>query len=94
MKPAGPPQPRGFLGIELADGREALTVAKVLARGPAEKAGLQSGDQIKEINGKAVITAADVQRLTAQVVTGQTVRLTIRRGEETKEISIRAGDGL
>lgn len=94
LKPAGPPEPRGFLGLELANEKETVTVAKVLAQGPAEKAGLRGGDQIQEVNGKAVKTAADVQRLTARILIGQTVRLTILRGEETKEISIKAGDGL
>lgn len=86
--------PRGYLGIELAEGNEAVTVQKVLAKTPADKAGLKAGDRIDQVQGKDVRSLADVQRLTAGIVQGQTVRMAIRRGEEKQDITITAGEGL
>jgi hypothetical protein len=86
--------PRGYLGIELAEKNDAVTVQNVLAKTPADQAGLKAGDRLDLVQGKEVHTIADVQRLTAAVVQGQAVRMTIRRGEEKKEITITAGEGL
>lgn len=94
MKPAGPPQPRGFLGMEVAEGKETLTIGKVLESGPASTGGLKAGDVLLEVDGKKVKTAADLQRLTAQIVAGQTIVFIIRRDEEKQEVKITAGDGL
>jgi hypothetical protein len=93
-KPGPPPLPRGFLGVELSEKKGVVTVRKVLKKTPAAEAGLLKGDCIREVQGEAVKTSADVLRLTARVTAGQTVRLTIQRGEDTKEITVTAGEGL
>jgi hypothetical protein len=94
LKAAGPPDTRGFLGIELADKDGAVLIDKVLAKGPAAEGGLQAGDRVEEINGKEVKAAADIRRLTARVLAGQPVRFTVRRGEEKLDLRITAGEGL
>jgi hypothetical protein len=86
--------PRGFLGVGLAEADGAVTVASVLAGGPAAEAGLKAGDRIDQVQGKAVQSVADIQRRSARVLAGQAVRLTIRRGDKTEEITITAGEGL
>jgi hypothetical protein len=93
-KPGPPPLPRGFLGVELAEKDGAVTVTKVLKKTPADQAGLLKGDRISEVQGEAVRTSADVLRRAARVTAGQTVRLTILRGEDKKEITVTAGEGL
>jgi hypothetical protein len=94
LKPASPPEPRGFLGIELADRDGAVSVSKILAKGPAAEAGLREGDQISQVGGKDVKTSSDVQRLTAKLLPGQAVRFTVRRGGETMDVAVTAGEGL
>ena len=94
LKPAGPPQPRGFFGMELTENKDGVTVERVLDKGPAAGAGLKSGDRVKEVNSKEVKSYADLQRLTAKVIVGQVVRLTILRGEEKMDVQITAGEGL
>jgi len=86
--------PRGYLGIELTEKDDTVTVQSVLAKTPADSAGLKAGDRLDLVQGKEVRSIADVQRLTANIVAGQTVRMTIRRGEDKKEINITAGEGL
>jgi membrane-associated protease RseP (regulator of RpoE activity) len=86
--------PRGFLGVELAEGDGAVTVKAVLAKGPADRAGLRAGDRLQQVQGKEVRSAADVHRLTARVMAGKEVRLRVRRGDKDQEITITAGEGL
>jgi peroxiredoxin/mono/diheme cytochrome c family protein len=94
LQQAGPPERRGFLGVELADKEGAVMVSKVLADSPAAGSGLQAGDRLQEINGKEVKTSADVHRLTATVLVGQLVRITVQRGDNKVALKVTAGEGL
>ncbi len=86
--------PRGFWGLQLAEGAGAAVVEAVLPKSPAAAAGLQAGDRIELVQGQSVRSPADVRRRSAQVTAGQAIRLTIVRGEGKKEITITAGEGL
>jgi S1-C subfamily serine protease len=94
LGPAAAPETRGFLGIELADKEGVVTIQKVLGKSPAALGGLKAGDRIQEINGKEVKASADVQQLAARVLAGQSLRFTIKRGEEKIDLNITAGEGL
>lgn len=94
LKPAPPPVPRGFLGIELHDQDGKVAVKQVLTEGPAEAGGLKAGDVILEVQGKAVKKLADAAKLSAVVLPGQTVGLTIQRGDDKMTLKLKAGDGL
>jgi membrane-associated protease RseP (regulator of RpoE activity) len=87
-------EPRGFLGIELAEKDSTVTIKGVLAKTPAAAAGLKAGDRIERLQGRPVPTLAELQRLAGRVTAGQEFRLNIRRGDETKEITVTAGEGL
>jgi hypothetical protein len=41
-----------------------------------------------------VAAVTDLYPLAAKVAAGENVKLTVRRGDETKEITLRAGKGL
>jgi S1-C subfamily serine protease len=86
--------PRGFLGIELADGDENPVVRSVLAQGPAGRAGVKPGDVLTHFQGRSVLNSEDVQRFARKLTPGAAVRLTVVRGKETKEISFKTGEGL
>lgn len=86
--------PRGFLGMDVEDADKSLTVRSVLSGGPAGKAGVKAGDTLLAFHGKRVDKADEVRRLASQIVTGQSIRLTVRRGDEEKEFTIIAGNGL
>lgn len=83
--------PRGFLGLELADGDG---VAVKTATGPAAAAGVKTGDRITEFDGKPVKTGDDLHKLAAKVTAGTAVKLTVSRGGSTQQITIKAGEGL
>jgi hypothetical protein len=87
-------RPRGFLGIEVAEEGKAVIIRSVLAKTPAAEGGLKAGDRIERLQGKAVRSIADVQGLTARIIPGREVRFHIRRGDQKKDITITAGEGL
>jgi membrane-associated protease RseP (regulator of RpoE activity) len=91
----GPPNPRGFLGMELADSDgDYVLVKAVLQDGPAAKAGLKSGDHITRFQGNSVSSLTSLQRMAAKLTASQQVRLTVERDGKKHELNFRAGGGL
>jgi membrane-associated protease RseP (regulator of RpoE activity) len=86
--------PRGFVGIELTDSERGVGIKSVLAEGPAAKAGLQAGDEVTQVNGKAIKNAKDLRQQTAELKPGQSIKVTVRRGGESREITVNSGEGL
>lgn len=85
---------RGFYGMTLEDGDEFPKVASVLDEGPAGKGGVRKGDVITKINGRTVTNVADVLRLAGRYAAGKEATLTVKRGEESKEITFKTGEGI
>lgn len=65
-----------------------VMVSEVEQDTPAERAGLRSGDIIREINRKPVRSVQDFERLTGQLTAKSTVLLLITRGTATIFLSI------
>ncbi len=85
-----------FLGVEFIDKEDAEypEVKSVLADGPAAKAGLKAGDQVTHFQGRGVYNAEDVQRVALKLKADEEVKLTVRRGKETVEITFKTAEGL
>lgn len=78
---------RGWLGIEIQemtaalaesfglDSQQGLIVAGVLRRGPADRAGLQPGDILLELDGHAVKSVRTALDMITRVRPGQTIRI-------------------
>jgi regulator of sigma E protease len=60
----------------------APTIGSVTANSVAERAGLRAGDTIIEVDGRAIRTFEELQRI-VQSSAGKTLSLVVRRGEET-----------
>jgi serine protease Do len=82
----------GWLGVdaqavtpEIAEPLGAI-VRGVIKGGPADKAGLQRGDVITELDGKKVLVAAEIPRMIAFGHIGKTVTFTVLRQGKTLEI--------
>ena len=86
--------PRPFLGVELAQDDQGVTVKSVLDMGPGGKGGLKPGDRITEFQGRTVRDLDDVQRYLGRLRPGQTAKLTVERGGQSRELSVKAGEGL
>lgn len=92
---ANPPiRLRGFLGVELKNDDDNPVVQAVLAEGPAGKAGLKAGDHITHVQGRTVLDIGDVQRYLGRKNPGEEFRLTVQRGKENKDITVKLGEGL
>ncbi|HEU4754114.1 MAG TPA: S41 family peptidase, partial [Armatimonadota bacterium] len=65
-----------------------IRIAKPLPNGPADKAGVKRGDVITKIDGKAVPANVDEAVKMIRGKSGTPVRLTVRRGAESKDITI------
>ena len=73
---------RPFSGILPDMNAEGFRVANVTIDGPAEKAGLQSGDRVVEVGGKAITSVADYQTTLQGYKAGDTIAVVIdRRGQ-------------
>jgi len=66
---------------------------RVAPEGPADRAGIQHGDRITAIDGSEVHDLAVLYRaLWAQGEPGTIVRLSVRRGDEEREIEVKTID--
>jgi putative serine protease PepD len=67
-----------------------VTVASVVSGGPAASAGIQAGDTIAAVGGKAVQTPDDVAAAIQDRRPGDSVSVTVRRGgaEETLQVKL------
>jgi serine protease Do len=91
---------RGFLGIALQPLSEDLAkefkiennagvlVAEVTAKSPAEKAGMQPGDVVVEVNGKQVEGPRELQLMVAAISPGSKVEVKLVRDGQPKTVSV------
>jgi serine protease Do len=65
-----------------------VLIADVQKEGPADKAGLLSGDIIMELNGKKIVDQASFRRTISTIPPAQKAKLLIFRDGKTKTISV------
>ncbi|MRR08810.1 PDZ domain-containing protein [bacterium] len=90
---------RGYLGVvpqeitaDMAEGLgikagQGVIVARVQEGTPAEKAGLQVGDVIVKLDGRAVASVKDFRQMVADAAVGAQVRLTVLRDAKEKVVA-------
>jgi len=96
---------RGSIGITFQEDRSnnpvlmkelgapyGIVVEAIEPGSPADKAGLQPGDVITDINGKAIHTGADLVNPIAQTPIGQSVQLHYVRNKQTKDVTLTVAD--
>jgi putative serine protease PepD len=82
----------GYLGVATSDGNQAgATVANVQPGSPAESAGIQQGDVIKTIDGKAVSSSEDVVSAISGRKAGDRVTLEIERNGSARSVQVTLG---
>lgn len=67
-------------------------VSSVEQGGPAEKAGLQNGDIIQQVEGVAVAESADLPRIIGERSPGDTVKLKVWRDKSSREVAVKLGE--
>ncbi len=95
---------RGWLGVyiqevtrELADSfgmktPQGALITNVIADGPAEKGGLESGDVILAFNGTPIMRSADLPPLVGRVAANTTAKVKLLRNGKTKTIKLEIGE--
>jgi serine protease Do len=74
------------------DRPEGALVSDVVKGGPADKAGLKTGDVIRKLNGKAIIGSGDLPAMIGQALPGEKVTLDVWRQGKHEELSAKLGD--
>ncbi len=77
------------IGVELAEDGDSVKVVRVLAKNPAESAGILAGDIISKVNGEDV-SKENVSEISKKIRgdAGTTVKIGVVRGNEKKEFSV------
>lgn len=95
---------RGRLGVMIQEVNQDLAnsfglekpvgalVSSVEKDGPAERAGIESGDVIQKFNGKEIIHSSDLPPLVADLAPGSAASLEVWRKGRTKTISMNVGE--
>ncbi|HLZ69701.1 MAG TPA: PDZ domain-containing protein [Dehalococcoidia bacterium] len=86
------PGNQGYLGLSVQDDNGKLTVASVVAGGPAEKAGVKQGDVITAVNGANVASFIDLKKALGGKHPGDSVALAISRGGNAQNLTVTLGD--
>jgi serine protease Do len=71
------------------DKPEGALVSNVEKGSPAEKAGLQSGDVIRKVNGKPIVSSGDLPAVIGMASPGDSVKLEIWRQGSSRELTAR-----
>ena len=74
------------------DKPEGALVSAVDRDGPADKAGLKSGDVIRKVNGQPIVASGDLPALIGAASPGDKVTLEIWRQGKREELTARLGD--
>lgn len=85
---------RPFLGVSTGDpvsGPAGATVADLVEGGPASRAGLQLGDRITAVDGKAVRKAEDVADAIKDLLPGDEVDVRVVRRGEDRTVEVKLG---
>jgi S1-C subfamily serine protease len=69
-----------------------VLVMGVVPNSPAAQAGLRRGDVITAIDGQEVTAAEQLQGIVEHSSLGQTLRITVRRGDRTQQLSVRTAE--
>jgi S1-C subfamily serine protease len=69
-----------------------VLVTGVVPNSPAAAAGVRRADVITQIDGSAIARAEQLQSLVDKTQIGQTLRLDVRRGNRTLQITVRPGE--
>ena len=78
-----------YLGVGISTAATGVELTQVRAGTPAAKAGLQTGDVITALDGKAVRDAAGLGSMVDAKRPGDTVSLTYVRGGKTKTVTVK-----
>ena len=94
LRSGGSTAPAGFLGVSTRDpqdGGPGAEIADVTEGSPADAAGLQAGDVVTAVDGRAINGAGDLSGRIRGHKPGDKVRVEYRRGGDTRSAEVTLG---
>ena len=88
-RPRPVPAKSGFMGVSFDVETNDLVLTGVTEGQPAAKAGLKVGDVILEIDSVKLKVRDDLLKFMSKKKAGETVNVTVKRGEETKTFTLK-----
>jgi putative serine protease PepD len=88
---AGGKVQHAYVGVRIEGVAGGARIVQVVKGTPADKAGLKAGDVVTAFAGKEVTSASELTADVSAAKAGQTVTVTLRRGSQTKHVSITLG---
>ena len=82
----------GFLGISIGEAKQGVLINSTVDKSAAEKAGIKAGDIITAANGKPCESPIAFGQRIRGLRAGQTIKLSILRGDEELEIEVTLGE--
>jgi S1-C subfamily serine protease len=84
---------RAYLGVRNGDTPDlsGAVVGGVVAGGPADKAGLENGDKITDIDGRKITKSDDVSSAVAARRPGEKAKVTVERGGDRRTLTVDLG---
>ncbi|WP_420238909.1 Do family serine endopeptidase [Telmatobacter bradus] len=83
------PENAGFFNLPDAAG---AIVSQVMPDSPAAKAGVKSGDVLREVDGQKIANSSALQVVVSQIAPGRTVELGILRDGKPETIKVKVGE--
>ena len=87
----GTTQSGTFLGVSVSDATTGALVEAVQPGSPAESAGIQVGDVITSLDGKAIADGAALQSTIRSEKAGKAVAITVLRGGQSSTVHATLG---
>lgn len=69
-----------------------VLIAGIVPNSPAARSGLRRGDVITQIDGQTITTSEQLQTFVDRTNLGQSLRITIHRGDRTQQLSVRTAE--
>jgi len=83
---------RPFLGVSTTQGSNGALVREVTSGGPAQDAGIRTGDVIVRVGGDRVSAPGDVAAAIEDLRPGETVAVEVRRGGDSSTLDVELGN--
>ncbi|WP_432840491.1 S1C family serine protease [Dactylosporangium sp. CA-092794] len=81
-----------YLGVQLTDGTNGALIGGVVAGGPADKAGLKTGDTVTKFGSSTITDATSLINAVQAAKAGDQVPVTIDRNGSTQSITVTLGE--
>ena len=85
------PENAGYAGLRGEDADVGARITEVVAKSPAEEAGLKQGDIVFAVDGTTILSYRELQTAIDKHVTGDKVKLGISRERKSVELEITLG---